>query len=213
MAEYEFRQCTNPGCQLRFPIDITQHRGDFCPRCGSPLTFQRNAISHEMNKAEFGKAGRSISVILDNIRSVFNVGSIFRTSDAVGVKQLFLCGITPSPNEHAHIQKTALGAELSVPWQYHPNALHLALRFYEKDYHLIGLEAAPQAVRLYQFRIDIKDQRPIILVIGNERAGVDPEVLEICESVIALPMSGKKRSLNVAVAFGAAAYWLSFGQP
>lgn len=212
MAEYEFRQCTNPACQLRFPIDITQHRGDFCPRCGSPLTFQRNAISYELNKLGFGKAGRSISVILDNIRSVFNVGSLFRTSDAVGVKELYLCGITPSPNEHADIQKTALGAELSVPWQYHPNALNLALTLHEQGYHLIALESAPQAVPLYQFRIDDKDQRPIILIIGNERAGVDPGVMEICESVIALPMLGEKRSLNVAVAFAAAAYWLSLGR-
>ncbi len=210
MAEFEIRGCTNPDCRFRFPIDPARHKGAFCPRCGSPLNFMRKSISYEPNKAEFQKARISIEVILDNIRSVFNVGSIFRTADAVGASQLYLCGITPTPADHADIQKTALGSELSVPWQYHTNALDVSIALHEQGYHLIALEFTPQAVPMFQFHLDPKDERPVALILGNEQAGVDPDIIEICESVVALPMLGEKRSLNVAVAFGAAAYWLSF---
>jgi tRNA G18 (ribose-2'-O)-methylase SpoU len=153
---------------------------------------------------------RRLSALLDNIRSAHNVGAIFRTADGAGLRELYLCGFTPTPEDVPAIAKTALGAERSVPWSYHPNAVALADDLRAKGARLIALERLPKATPIYRFRAEPPDERPWVLVIGNERAGVDPGLLERCEDVIALPMAGEKVSLNVAVAFGAAAYWLSF---
>jgi tRNA G18 (ribose-2'-O)-methylase SpoU len=211
MAQFEIHQCTNPDCLLRIPLDREIHQGAFCPRCGAPMTFEIEVIPQGTPDAHDKPHTRSIGVLLDNIRSAHNVGSIFRTADAIGADRLYLCGITPIPTQEDAIQKTALGAEENVPWQYDSNALQLTLRLKTLGFNLIALESAPQAIPLYHFQIDHADQRPVVLVLGNERAGVDPEIINLCDSIVALPMLGKKRSLNVAVAFGTAAYWLSFG--
>ena len=211
MAKYKIYQCTNPDCLLRIPIDPAAYRGDYCPRCGAPMESQVEGLNLEGIQGTSDASVRSISVILDNIRSAHNVGSIFRTADAVGADQLYLCGITPTPTEHNAIQKTALGAEEIVPWQYQPNALTLTLSLRDQGFNLIALECTPQAIPLYRFHLNPADRPPVALVLGNERAGVDPEILAACNSIVALPMLGEKRSLNVAVAFGAAAYWLTFG--
>jgi tRNA G18 (ribose-2'-O)-methylase SpoU len=149
-------------------------------------------------------------VILDNIRSAYNVGAIFRIADGAGIKHLYLCGITPNPKGHPAIGKTALGAEDEVPWSYHPNALDVAHTLREKGYHLLALERRSESILLPNFSTEFLNGQPLGLILGNERAGVDPGLIGLCDTVIALPMVGKKASLNVAVAFGIAAYWLSF---
>jgi tRNA G18 (ribose-2'-O)-methylase SpoU len=194
---------------LRIPLDADQYSGRYCPRCGAPLekgvpALRAGAIGDPQQPV------RRLSALLDNIRSAHNVGAIFRTADGAGVRQLYLCGFTPTPDDAPAMAKTALGAEQSVPWSRHLNALALADALRAKGARLIALERLPRATPIYRFRAEPPDGRPWVLVVGNERAGVDPELLERCDDVVALPMAGEKASLNVAVAFGAAAYWLSF---
>lgn len=164
--------------------------------------------SHQEQASPIKNPGR-MEALLDNIRSTHNVGAIFRTADGVGVDHLYLCGLTPNPDDNPTITKTALGAELTVPWSHHPNGFHLAHALQDQGYCLIGLERSSEATPLSQFDLSIVADRPFVLIVGNERAGVDPEILEICDHILALPMRGEKGSLNVSVAFGVAAYWLS----
>ncbi len=140
-------------------------------------------------------------VIVDNIRSLENIGSIFRTADALGVSKIFLCGIcgTP-PNEK--IAKTALGAEKTIPWEYHKQTGRLIDKLKKEKVNIIALEQDKKAIN---FR-DLKPNFPVALIIGNEVKGISKSILKKCDKIIELPMKGKKESLNVSVAFGIAGY-------
>jgi tRNA G18 (ribose-2'-O)-methylase SpoU len=151
-----------------------------------------------------------LSVLLDNIRSAHNVGAIFRTGDGVGLRHLSLCGFTPTPEDNPAVAKTALGAEERLIWSHHRNALDLAEQLQDEGFMLVALECTAKATPIYRFKAEPPDQQPWVLVVGNERAGVDPALLARCDLVLNLPMTGEKNSLNVAAAFAAAAYWLSF---
>jgi len=209
MTYYEVRQCSNPDCNLRMPINPEINLGAFCPRCGAPMSPEGEPYHHQRNA--FERQGKySLSILLDNIRSVYNVGAVFRTADGVGVEHLYLCGITSNPLENPSIGKTALGAENRVPWSYHPNAFTLAQGLRAKGYRLLGLECTCDAEPLIHFQNKDGGERPILLIVGNEQAGVDPGLIALCERVLVIPMVGYKASLNVEVALGIAAYWLSF---
>jgi tRNA G18 (ribose-2'-O)-methylase SpoU len=153
---------------------------------------------------------RQVEGLLDNIRSTWNVGSMFRTSDGTGIQKLYLCGITPSP-ENPKVGKTALGAEKSIPWGKSKNGVHIASLLKSNGHVLWALEDLPGAIPLFQMELD-SENSPIVLVVGNEVSGVDPGIIEICDKVISIPMLGKKRSFNVAVAFGIAASFLLYLQ-
>ena len=211
MCAFEVRECMDPVCRLRLPIEIEIHSGAFCPRCGAPMRCVVPPFANLDSPHKAGLTTRHLSVILDNIRSAYNVGAIFRTADGVGLRHIYLCGITPTPNDNPAVSKTALGAERGIPWSSHPNAVLLAQDLREKGYRLLALECTPSSVLIYQYPLEKAPEQPIALILGNERAGVDPGLMELCDAMIALPMVGGKASLNVAVAFGAAAYWLSFG--
>lgn len=203
-------QCSNLACDLRFPLDLGQHAGRFCPRCGSALQDAGRRESQFM-AAPASTAGWEVAAILDNVRSAQNVGSIFRTCDGAGIARVYLCGITPTPADNPAIGKTALGAESRIPWEYYASALTLLRRLKEENVHILALESTPSALSLFdEAPAPIVGSR-IALVAGNEPAGVDPAVLNIADSIVRLPMLGEKRSLNVAVAFGIAAYQLQFG--
>lgn len=210
MAAYAVFECTNLACQLRFPLDTKNHRGEFCPRCGGKLG--QVAGLQKRSPSEPGQviASRKIRGVLDNIRSLFNVGGIFRTADGVGVEHLYLCGVTPTPAAHPGMAKTALGAERVIPWSSHQNALALIKNLREEGFYLLALERAEGAVPLQDFSLRRLEARSIALIVGHERAGVDPGLLEVCDAIISLPMVGAKASLNVGVAFGVAAYWLAY---
>jgi 23S rRNA (guanosine2251-2'-O)-methyltransferase len=147
-----------------------------------------------------------IEGLLDNVRSAWNVGSMLRTADGIGVRHMHLCGITPTP-DNPRVSKTSLGSEYSVPWTYHPNGLEAALRFKKQGYRLWALEADKRAVPLNDIQY-IHDDSPIVLVVGNEIFGTDPDIQNLCEKMIYIPMEGEKHSYNVAVAFGIAGYCL-----
>ena len=149
---------------------------------------------------------RPLELLLDNVRSVFNVGSIFRSCDGAGVQGLYLCGITPTP-AHKAMDKTALGAQASVRWTQHANARHLASELVDAGKTLWALEYCMTSVDLFTAAPDRPDD--LVLVLGNEVAGVDPGVLELCSQALHIPMRGAKNSLNVATAMGVAAYALT----
>ena len=149
-----------------------------------------------------------VIVLLDNIRSLYNTGSILRTADASGVERVVLCGITPRPDQGGRqrraIAKTALGAEDSVPWEYQPDA-HIALRRLTADgYHPVAVETSPDAVNLYEWT----PRWPVCFVFGHEVDGVSSDLSAHVEAVIRIPMLGRKRSLNVATAAGVVLYEL-----
>lgn len=139
--------------------------------------------------------------VLDNIRSLHNVGAIFRTADAAGVGKLYLCGMSGTP-PRPEIRKAALGAEESVAWEYFKQTREALLQLKGAGYFLLALESTPASIdyrrAAYQF--------PLALVVGHEYNGIAPETLALCDAAVALPMRGVKISLNVAVAFGIAAY-------
>jgi 23S rRNA (guanosine2251-2'-O)-methyltransferase len=151
-------------------------------------------------------------VIIDNVRSIFNVGSIVRSADAAGVQHLHLCGVTP-PLDHPKLTKTALGAQLGMGWSHHNNALDLAHALLQAGWTLWALEECPADSPLAQRVISLTqaDALPdrLALVVGSEVAGVDPGPLALCERIVQIPMRGTKRSLNVATAFGVAAVLLA----
>lgn len=143
-------------------------------------------------------------VLLDNIRSMYNVGSIFRTSDSIMIQKLFLTGYTPTP-EKKEVRKTALGSTESVEWEYHKNPIDLIKKLKSSGIKIVALEITDESINYTEIPQDIF---PICLVIGNEITGIQNEILELCDLAIELPMYGIKHSLNVAVAYGIAVYEL-----
>jgi len=140
-------------------------------------------------------------VICDNIRSLENIGSIFRTADALNANKIFLCGISGTP-PNPKISKTALGAENWIEWEYCGLTWKLIERLKKEKFFVVALEQTENSLRYSKF----KPKFPLALVVGNEIKGVLPSVLKRADRIISLPMFGKKESLNVAVAFGVAAY-------
>ncbi len=142
-----------------------------------------------------------LTVVLNNIRSLHNVGSIFRTADGVGVEKMFLCGYTGYPPQGG-IAKTALGAEAHVLWEYQENVLDVLKKLKGSGYQIVLLEQIEGSVSHDQF----KPKAPVCLVIGNEVTGISDDLLDLADAAIEIDMAGIKNSLNVAVAFGVAAY-------
>lgn len=138
-------------------------------------------------------------IVLDNIRSLNNIGSVFRTADAFLIEKIYLCGITATP-PHKDIRKTALGATESVQWEYVESTENLIQKYNEKWYQTIAIEQAENATMLQDF--DIKSTEKYLLVFGNEVKGVDQNVVNMCSNVIEIPQFGTKHSLNISVSAG-----------
>ncbi len=157
----------------------------------------------EMNRltAEEYKESRKIPLIavLDHVRSLNNVGSVFRTADAFRLEAVYLCGITATP-PNAEIHKTALGAEETVEWQYYENTADAIHKLKSRGYTICVLEQTEGSIFLEQFCID-KDKKYAIIV-GHEVKGVQQEVLNLCDRCVEIPQLGTKHSLNVSVATG-----------
>ncbi len=142
--------------------------------------------------------------VLEDIRSLYNVGSCFRTADAMVLRKLMLSGYTPAP-PRKEISKTALGATESVPWEHRRDPVEAVLALKEEGYHLYALEITDRSLKLDELdRINF----PVAFVAGNEIAGVGAGTLAHCDGAIEIPMYGVKHSLNVAVAFGIASWEL-----
>jgi tRNA G18 (ribose-2'-O)-methylase SpoU len=143
-------------------------------------------------------------LVCDNIRSLENIGSIFRTADALGVNKIFLGGICGQP-PHPKIAKAALGAEENIPWEHQWQVWRIIDRLKKEKISIVALEQTRKSLVCYKF----KPKFPLALVVGHEIKGVSPSILKRADQVIHLPMFGKKESLNVAVAFGVAGYYLN----
>jgi tRNA G18 (ribose-2'-O)-methylase SpoU len=138
-----------------------------------------------------------VTVLLDNVRSLYNVGAFFRTADAAGIERLYLCGITGRPPKKA-ITKTALGAEETVAWEHSWEAVDLAGKLHQAGAELAVIETSPKSVDLYDWR----PRFPVCLIFGHEVDGVRPELAAIADTHVRIPMRGIKHSLNVATAGG-----------
>lgn len=149
-------------------------------------------------------------IVLDNVRSQNNVGSVFRSADAFLVEKIFLCGITSTP-PNPDIRKTALGASESVPWQYFEDTAEAISGLKENGYIIIGIEQADQSVELQNF-ITEKDKK-YGLVFGHEINGVSQEVLDLCDFCIEIPQYGTKHSFNIAVSAGIVLWELNKKRP
>ena len=138
-------------------------------------------------------------IIVDNVRSMHNVGSIFRTSDAFLVEKIYLCGITPTP-PHREIQKTALGATESVDWQYVENTLDVINQLKKEGWTILALEQTTNSVMLDELKVEKGEK--IAIVLGNEVEGVNQEVINLCHKAVEIPQFGTKHSFNVSVSCG-----------
>jgi 23S rRNA (guanosine2251-2'-O)-methyltransferase len=138
-----------------------------------------------------------VSVLLDNVRSGYNVGAFFRTADAVGLEKLYLCGITGKP-PNAEIRKTALGAEETVAWEHTWDAAGIVRELRGREVEIVAIETSVHAVDLFDWR----PRFPVCLIFGHEVEGVGEELSAMCDRHIRIPMLGRKHSLNVATAGG-----------
>ena len=146
-------------------------------------------------------------IVLDNIRSVHNVGSIFRTADAAGVRMIYLCGFTPQPIDRfgrarADFAKVSLGAEKTVKWKHFENITDVLKKLKEKDFTIIAIEQAENSVDYKKVKVSEKTA----FVFGNEPSGISKEVLDKCDVVVEISMKGEKESLNVSVSAGIALF-------
>jgi 23S rRNA (guanosine2251-2'-O)-methyltransferase len=152
------------------------------------------------NRAEFQQAEKlPVLLMLENIRSMHNVGSVFRTADAFLASGIYLCGFTPRP-PHRDIHKTALGATETVEWQYAESALEALKNLKSAGYQVVCVEQAAGSIPLQQFTLPADEK--MVLVFGNEVEGVSEGVLSLCDACIEIPQFGMKHSLNVSVAAG-----------
>lgn len=148
-------------------------------------------------------------IVLDNLRSVYNVGSIFRTANAAGVDSIILCGTTPTPLDKYGVKrkdfaKVALGAEGTIAWEYAPNTIDALGALHEKGVYLIAVE---QDARAIDYKIvSVEGKESVAFIIGPEVDGMTQEVLDVCDVIAEIPMLGTKESLNVTIACGIALY-------
>lgn len=162
---------------------------------------------NRLSKEEFKNADKKkIIAILDNIRSMHNVGSVFRTSDAFALEKIILCGITAQP-PHREIEKAALGATESVDWEYHPKTIEVVKKLKSEGYKIISIEQAENSIFLQNFETKLDEKYAI--VFGNEVEGVDQEVIYASDYCIEIPQFGTKHSFNVSVCAGIVLWELS----
>lgn len=212
-------QCPNPRCKLTFEIPAGREgKNGPCPACGQVITYRPLALLNEIQRQHerraLGQPARppacpphDLSALLEDIRSLGNVGSIFRTADGAACAPLYLCGITGCP-PHKSITKTSLGAEECVRWEHHVSALEVLPGLREQGVQVIALERAETSEPLDSVLQRGRIRPPVCLVVGNEVAGITAGTLVQADLRCHLPMRGLKVSLNVAVAFGIAAYML-----
>ncbi len=159
----------------------------------------KNKDLQRINIEEFKKSKKiPVTIILDNVRSALNVGSIFRTADAFLVEKIVLCGITAIP-PNKEIRKSALGSTNSVSWEYSESTLNIVNKLRSKGYYIIGVEQVEDSIMLDEFS---KPSQSIAIIMGNEIHGVSQEVIDQCDQVVEIPQFGTKHSLNIAVSSG-----------
>ncbi|MEZ4449334.1 MAG: TrmH family RNA methyltransferase [Nannocystaceae bacterium] len=211
MSTFQTRRCTAPACGLRFPVSAGSPLGDRCPHCQAPTEPVDPVYgTHGAQEADTpAPPGPALEVLLDNLRSLRNVGAILRSADGVGVRHVHVGGFTPPP-DHPGMAKTSLGAERSVAWTRWRDGAAAAEALRARGLRLWALEGGPRSRPLFTAP-RLPADAEVALVLGHEVSGVDPRILDLCDAVVRIPMLGIKGSLNVAVAFGVAAYAIRYG--
>lgn len=208
VSSFEIRVCQS--CGLRYPLTEGHSFGARCPIClgETRVVMNKKMGSDGVLKEESGKKKKNEvkAVLLDNIRSAWNVGSIFRSADGFGFSHAYLCGITPTP-EMDPVRKTALGADEYVTWSHHKDAVKLVKGLKKEGWTIWALEEDVRALALSESGKQKAEKS--VLIVGSEVTGVDPELLDLADKIFYIPMHGQKSSFNVAVAFGVAGYSLS----
>lgn len=212
---YEIRVCDS--CGLRYPLSVGHSFGTRCPICmgetRAALRVSRQLTAEPTRGPTpfTPHVGGETAVLLDNIRSAWNVGSIFRSAEGFGFRHAYVCGITPTPENDA-VTKTSLGAEDMITWSYHKDAVRSVKGLKKEGWEVFALEEDKRAISLGSNRLLSIIQRnsntPRILIVGNEVTGVDPGLLDLSDEILYIPMQGEKKSFNVAIAFGIAAFAL-----
>jgi 23S rRNA (guanosine2251-2'-O)-methyltransferase len=205
---FEIRVCMNPECGLRYPLMANHMYGIRCPHClgETHAVLKKEILERKETRVEAEKSKeKMIAVLVDNIRSAWNVGSILRSADGFGFSHAYLCGISPTPDNEA-VTKTSLGAEDFVTWSYHKDAVKLVKGLKKTGWKVLALEEHERAQSITSQTGNLDTNT--VLIIGNEVTGVDPELLELADEIYFIPMRGQKRSFNVANAFSIAAYAL-----
>ena len=151
---------------------------------------------HRLGVEEYKEVEKlPVTLVLDNVRSEMNVGSVFRTADAFLIERICLCGITPQPPK-SEIHKTALGAEESVSWQYYPTTLAAVDQLKDDGYLICSIEQVHDSVSLERFTIE--NGKKVAIVLGNEVKGVSQEVVDVSDTCVEIPQEGTKHSLNIS---------------
>jgi len=158
-----------------------------------------------MTKKNLLNKDEEIAVLLHDIRSTHNVGSIFRTSDVLGVNKIYLSGYTPTPIDKYNrarkdIAKVALGAEKDISWEYTNDPKIIIKKLKKEGYQVVAIEQDKKSLDYKKIKI----KKPVLFVVGNEVDGVEKSILSLCDTIAEIPMRGNKESLNVSVAFGIA---------
>lgn len=201
-------ECANPGCRLRFANDLSTAVISRCPRCGSEMVKSGEPFTNFQRPPSGDLAhGCTLALVLDNLRSAQNVGSIFRTANGAGVRHIYCCGTTPTP-DHRGVKKASLGAEEYTPWSYHPNCPEVMDELQSNGDLVFTLESTVGSNSLFSSSTFSSGCKSIVLVLGNEISGIDPVVLQKADFSLHIPMAGTKTSMNVAVAAGVTLYWL-----
>ena len=203
---FEIRVCES--CDLRYPLTEGHSFGARCPVClgMTNVVMKKHMGAETILKEERKKKKEIKAVLLDNIRSAWNVGSILRSADGLGFSHTFLCGITPTPEVDA-VRKTALGADEFVTWSYHKDAVTLVKGLKKEGWTIWALEEDERSIPLSKGGKQKAEKT--VLIAGSEVTGVDPELLDLCDKIFYIPMLGGKKSFNVSVAFGVAGFVLS----
>lgn len=205
MNEFVMLQCRNSQCNIRYPAPKDDYN-IFCPRCGGELWVYNYAIDNGYTHFYKNKSAH-LECVLDNIRSAYNVGSILRSANGLGIDLVHLCGFTPSPTSEK-VKKTSLGAEESLSWCYHPNALDLIMQKKDDGFHIFSIETSPSATSMLDIHLESPKER-VLFILGNEIYGIDPEIQRCSDAILQVPVTGQKKSLNVATSFAIAAFYFS----
>ena len=154
-------------------------------------------------------------IVLDNIRSLFNVGSIFRTADAVGAKKIYICGITPEPTDRfgkirPKLAKVSLGAEKTVEWEYNKSTATVLCDLKKQKFKIFAVEQDKRSIPYFKLKLKKRDPDKVVVVFGNEVEGIAKNILKKANKILEIPMAGMKESLNVSVSAGIVLFGIKY---
>lgn len=197
---FQIFECQNGDCRLRFPSNLSVGVFEYCPLCGNPVLPVGMPFANAKQSNGIAKPSIcQIHLLLDNLRSTLNVGSIFRTSNCAAIDHIYCCGTTPTPT-HAKFAKSGLNAEETVQWSYHRNAMDIINVLKNKGFEICSLEVTNHSDSIFNLNSFSDPEKSFLLVVGNEISGIDPGILDLSDSIVYIPMLGTKTSLNVSIA-------------